>query len=624
VNDTSGKTERPTAATSDSARAPRFRALLALAITVLVVAVVGAATLATAVVLDRSAREALRSDLRGAEQVFAESWTQRRSVLRSEVRVVAEEPRLKAVTAAEDVGRDTMVGVLLELHQAVASDLFVLTDADGRLILDAADPAQSGQDLGSHEVVREALAKGDASGIWTSGETVFQVQAQQLAFGETPFGVLVLGYSLGSKVVDSLERQVGARTVIELDGAPVVVSNASKAGGLERAVLGEALSKMPSGDVHELDVGGARYLALAGELPGYSGKRKLRYALLRSLDQALAPALSVRRVLIAIALCAVGLALISASLLSRTLSRPLEALVGLTKQFAGGKLQARAVPSGPRETRLLGESLNQMAADLESVQRTLRQKDRLERELEIAERIQTALLPQLSRSSGLELAARMVPAATVGGDYYDFHPVPGGAWIGVGDVAGHGLTAGLIMVMVQSGVSGLVRALPDAHPSRLVNHLNEVVFSNVHQRLGESEHVTFSLLRYFEDGRIVHAGAHEDMIVYRRQSKRCEVIRTRGLWLGALPDSSQVTRDSEFKLEAGDVLVLYSDGIIEALDPSHRMYGLDRLLSRVTELGEQPVPRIVEAIFEDTTAFSPMQDDDRTVVVLRHVGGAVG
>lgn len=570
--------------------------------------------------LNRAAREALRVELTAAQRVFAETWNYRRSVLRSEARVVAEEPRLKAATSAEDVGRDTIVGVALELHQAVASDLFVLTDASGRLLLDAADPEQSGHDLTSHEVVREALSRGEASGVWTSGQAVYQVQARRLEFGETPFGVLVLGYAVGSKLVDSLERQLGARAVLELDGEPVVISNAAGAGDLQQATLRGPLSHTPSGGVHELEVANVRYLAVAGGLPGYSGQRKLRYALLRSLDVALAPSFRMQKLLFWIAGGALLLAIVSAAALSRLLSQPLEGLVGLTRRFALGDLSARVTPSGPQETRILADSLNRMAADLEHSQRALRQRDRLERELEIAERIQTALLPRVVNVSKLEVAARMVPATTVGGDYYDLQAAPSGAWLGIGDVAGHGLTAGLIMLMVQSGAASLVRGLPNAPPSQVVKLLNDVIFANVQQRLGESEHVTFALLRYYEDGRIVHAGAHEDMIVFRKAERRCEVLRTHGMWLAALPDIADMTSDREFRLAPGDVLLLYTDGITEAMSAEREMFGVDRVVAKLTELGDAPLDVICQSIFDSVQAFAPAQDDDRTIVVVRQLG----
>src|SRR5690606_17839050 len=130
----------------------------------------------------------------------------------------------------------------------------------------------------------------------------------------------------------------------------------------------------------------------------------------------------------------------------------------------------------------------------------LRDKHRLEDEMEIAARIQTSILPQDLAVPGLEVGARMVPATEVGGDYYDVIPQVDGAWIGVGDVAGHGLRAGLVMLMVQSAVASLVRERPGASPRDLVATLNVTIADNVRRRLQQDEHVTFSLLRYRRSG----------------------------------------------------------------------------------------------------------------------------
>src|SRR3954471_1354518 len=99
--------------------------------------------------------------------------------------------------------------------------------------------------------------------------------------------------------------------------------------------------------------------------------------------------------------------------------------------------------------------------------------------MEIASRIQTSILPRQFEVDGLQIAAQMIPATQVGGDYYDVLPVDGGCWLAIGDVAGHGLTAGLVMLMIQSIVSALTRQRPDATPAELLSILNEVLFENV-------------------------------------------------------------------------------------------------------------------------------------------------
>jgi sigma-B regulation protein RsbU (phosphoserine phosphatase) len=91
------------------------------------------------------------------------------------------------------------------------------------------------------------------------------------------------------------------------------------------------------------------------------------------------------------------------------------------------------------------------------------------------------------------------------------------------------------------------------------------------------------------------------------------------MWLGAVSHIDQLTADSELQLGAGDLLVLYSDGIIEAMNADHEMYGVERIVSKLTQIAEQPAASICEAILADVRAHTPIQADDRTLVVLRRL-----
>src|SRR5207244_3825844 len=112
--------------------------------------------------------------------------------------------------------------------------------------------------------------------------------------------------------------------------------------------------------------------------------------------------------------------------------------------------------------------------------------------------------------------------------------------------------------------------------SELVAVLNDALCDNLRERLGRREHATFSLLKYDRSGRICFAGAHEDMLVYRAATGEVESIPTTGIWVGIRRDIAGVTRDATFTLAEGDVLVLYSDGAIEARDAAGQLLGLDR------------------------------------------------
>ncbi len=240
-------------------------------------------------------------------------------------------------------------------------------------------------------------------------------------------------------------------------------------------------------------------------------------------------------------------------------------------------------------------------------------------ELAVARRIQTALVPKHVTVSGLQLAHGMVPADQVGGDYYDVFNTSDGCWIGIGDVTGHGLLAGMIMLMIQSAVGGLVSALPDATPRDIVVNLNRVVRMNIRERMGGEDHATFLMVRYSGDGRLTFAGAHEEVLIYRAAGRRCEVLPTQGVWIGIGEDISAETPDQTSWLHPGDVMVLYTDGLIEARSANGEEFGLERVQDIVVAAAEEPVGDIYERLLAAVRAWTPVQQDDVTLVVARRV-----
>jgi sigma-B regulation protein RsbU (phosphoserine phosphatase) len=276
------------------------------------------------------------------------------------------------------------------------------------------------------------------------------------------------------------------------------------------------------------------------------------------------------------------------------------------------------------ELASLGAAMNRMAEELALSRTQMAEKERLEKELEISARIQTSILPRKLAVEGLEVAARMIPASEVGGDYYDVFPTPDGGWIGVGDVAGHGLTSGLIMLMVQSCIAALGRDDPGAAPRDLVRVLNLVLYENIRHRLGNDEHVTISVMRYHRSGRVVFAGAHEDIVICRADTGKVETIPTLGPWVGAMRDVSRTVQDEELLLRDGDVMVLYTDGVTEARSDKGEQFGLERLARQVEALHEEPVERIRDAILDEVARFAPRQDDDVTLLVLRYRAATKG
>ena len=266
---------------------------------------------------------------------------------------------------------------------------------------------------------------------------------------------------------------------------------------------------------------------------------------------------------------------------------------------------------------LRGAELVRRVAE-EAAHREKAEKERLARELEIAAHIQTSILPRDLAVENLEIAATMLPATEVGGDYYDVLPGKGGCWLGIGDVAGHGLRSGLVMLMMQSIVAALGRDEFELAPRDVVQVVNSVLYDNVRNRLGQDEHATLTLIRYFATGELIFAGAHEDLVIWRAATGKCECITTLGTWVGATQDIADVTEDQHAQLEDGDVLLLFTDGAIEAANGAGERYGLERLCRELESVATEPVAHIRDHLFSSVHAFLAVQDDDIALLVARH------
>jgi len=288
---------------------------------------------------------------------------------------------------------------------------------------------------------------------------------------------------------------------------------------------------------------------------------------------------------------------------------------------------------GPREGIVYESLAEQVSSALEgarlvarlveeATRRQVAERARLEKEMEIATRIQISILPRDVNVAGLEIAATMRAATEVGGDYYDVIPVVDGCWIGIGDVAGHGLGTGLVMLMMQSGIGVLARKMPDASPRDLLLALNAMLVDNVRVRLGQREHATLTLLRYRQDGSLAFAGAHEEILILRAATGRCERLPTPGPWVGAKVDIAAGTVESRAQLLPGDLLVLYTDGIIEAVAREGReRFGTERLIALIEEHKAATPVAIRDRLMDAVTDFAIALDDDVTLLCARYFGG---
>jgi predicted ATPase/serine phosphatase RsbU (regulator of sigma subunit) len=277
-----------------------------------------------------------------------------------------------------------------------------------------------------------------------------------------------------------------------------------------------------------------------------------------------------------------------------------------------------SVRESTEQLRRANETLERQVA--ERTEELRRANAELWSEMDVARKIQTVLLPRDATMAGYEVAAVMRPAADVGGDYYDVFRARDRDWVLVGDVSGHGVPAGLIMMMVQTAVRTAVLALQgeapgELAPSRVLAVVNAAVRANL-EKIGKGQYVTVTAL-CFDGPRVRYAGLHEDMLIYRAAEGRVECVETRGVWLGILDDIEPLLDDDELRLGRGDVLLLVTDGLAEARREG-RMVGREALAAwfeAAVEGGAASSEAVVARLIERLAGHAV--NDDVTVLAVR-------
>ncbi len=245
---------------------------------------------------------------------------------------------------------------------------------------------------------------------------------------------------------------------------------------------------------------------------------------------------------------------------------------------------------------------------------------RLVAELEVTRQQQQMLLPsaeELQLIEDLEIAAFMEPATEVGGDYYDVIKHRGGVKIGIGDVTGHGLESGVLMIMVQMAVRTLLES-NIRNPVHFLTLLNVAVYGNL-QRMKSEKNMSLMLLDYHQ-GKLVVSGQHEDIILVRAGGQ-VELIDTvdLGFPVGLVEDIGEFVAEMEIELNPGDVAIVYTDGITEAENLEGVQYGLQCMIELAGQQQGRSATEILEVILADVREFIGEQKvyDDITLLVLK-------
>jgi serine phosphatase RsbU (regulator of sigma subunit) len=311
-----------------------------------------------------------------------------------------------------------------------------------------------------------------------------------------------------------------------------------------------------------------------------------------------------------------ALALLGAFRQARQFLRPLEALrVGATA-LGAGDLRYRIKALGDDEMGELARTFNSMAEHLqESLAEIERRNERLRRAMALARDIQIGLLPDRPPWNGDEIAvyARSIPAYEVGGDFYSYLAMPGGrAAIAIGDISGKGVGAALLMALTSSAVESHGRQFE--HPAQVLTALNNLLAPRL-----RANHMNAALLFVVIDPneqtmRVANAGMIAPVLVTDSGSQFIEVG---GFPLGSF--AGAVYQEQTIHFQPGDVLLLVSDGVVEAHDQNDQLFGFEGLDAAIAAARAAEVRDLVELVLDRVQAHmgDREQHDDITIVAVR-------
>jgi sigma-B regulation protein RsbU (phosphoserine phosphatase) len=270
-------------------------------------------------------------------------------------------------------------------------------------------------------------------------------------------------------------------------------------------------------------------------------------------------------------------------------------------------------------SKLDRQILDALAADAASVLDNARlvererERQRLEQEIDIARGIQQALLPRnFPDNPNFAVTGINFPCLAVGGDYFDVFPLSEGrtAFL-IADVSGKGLGAAIVTTMLQGALSAMTLG---TDPARVFNHVNRFLCD--HSEVGRYATVFFGILD--EEGHLefINAGHPSPFLIRRGVA---EEAFTEGSYpVGLVPEAEYTA--ACLKLEPGDTLVLFSDGVTEAMDPDEQLFGVPRLKQVLTGQMECPLEQLQKCVLESVENFArgAHQADDLTLLIVRY------
>lgn len=270
-------------------------------------------------------------------------------------------------------------------------------------------------------------------------------------------------------------------------------------------------------------------------------------------------------------------------------------------------------------SKLDRQILDALAADAASILDNARlvmrerERQRMEQEINIARDIQQALLPRnFPDHPHLAITGCNYPCLSVGGDYFDvFRLDKNRTAFLIADVSGKGLGAALLTTMLQGALSGMTLG---TDPARVFTHVNRFLCD--HAEVGRYATMFFGILADNGTLEFINAGHPSPFLIRRGEAQ--EPFSEGSFPVGLVPEAEYVA--SKLKLEPGDTMVLFSDGVTEAMDPDEQLFGVPRLRAVLSGQPECPLEQLQKCVLEAVENFArgASQADDLTLLIVRY------
>lgn len=263
----------------------------------------------------------------------------------------------------------------------------------------------------------------------------------------------------------------------------------------------------------------------------------------------------------------------------------------------------------------LEDKVKQRTLELHEANAELVEKGEIaKQELELARNIQQGIIPdELKTWNGISFATYYEPMGLVSGDYYDVFTFPKKLFVLMADVSGHGVPAAMITMAAKQAFSQVIRE--DKKPAAIFKEVNQIILDQVKT----SDYLSAFLLKIDEKNRLTYSNAaHPHAVHYVHARQEYQLLDTEGMFIGSIEEASEFYENKELKLQSGDRIFLYTDGVLEHKNMAGEQFGLDRFIETLSHNKNQPLQIQLNQVIENLKQFmgnAPIRDDISMIAI---------